>query len=116
MSDTALKHQIANALSSHGKIKGLTQTELAEHIGAGVRCISRALGEMGTISRSGRGVSGDPFRYEYVPASVFCDEPVLNKPKTESMGLREFSIKMLLIGGGVLWWLERGVDALEWIF
>lgn len=116
MSNSALKHQIANTLSSHGKIKGMTQTELAEHIGLGVRCISRALGEMGTISRSGRGVSGDPFRYQYVPAPVFCDEPALNKPKTESMGFREFSIKMLLMGAGAIWWVERVIDALEWIF
>lgn len=74
MNSLALQHQISNALATHGKISGMTQTELAEHTGAGPRCISRALGEMGTVSRSGRGVSGSPYRYEYVPATVFCDD------------------------------------------
>ena len=74
MNKSALHHQIANTLSAHGGDEGMTQTELSKHTGAGVRCISRALGEMGNIHRSGRGVSGSPFRYEYVPATVFCDD------------------------------------------
>ena len=84
MSNTALQHQIANALSSHGKIKGLTQTELAKHTGAGVRCISRALGEMGNIHRSGRGVSGSPFRYKYVPQTIFCESGLSDKYEPRS--------------------------------
>lgn len=113
MSDTALNHQIVKALSSHGKIRGMTQTELAKHIGADRRKIGLQLNHMGNVARSGRGVSGDPFRYEYVPASVFCDES-LNKP--DPKGFNRFAVKFLLMGAGVLWWLERVIDALEWIF
>ena len=79
MNKSALQHQIANTLSAHGGDEGMTQTELAKHTGAGVRCISRALGEMGNIHRSGRSVSGSPFRYEYVPQTIFCESGLNDK-------------------------------------
>ena len=116
MNSLALQHQISNALVSHGKINGMTQTALGKLLGVNRQRIGSELKLIAGVTEYGRGVAGSPFTYKYVPVSVFCDEPTLNKPKTESMGWREFSIKMLLIGGGVLWWVERVIDALEWIF
>ena len=45
---------------------------------------------------------------------VFIDNPILNRPELESF--YKFGAKFLLMGAGVLWWVERVIDALEWVF
>ena len=106
MKTSALQHQIANTLSAHGGDEGMTQTELAKHTGAGVRCISRALGEMGNIHRSGRGVSGSPFRYEYVPQTIFCESGLNDKYKKRPFKFwATITMAPLFIGlvSGLMW-------------
>ena len=105
MNKSALQHQIANTLATHGKINGMTQKELAEHIGGKRRLIGIELKLMSNVSFSGRGVRGSPYIYKYAPVTVFCDDM---EPKYKQRPFKfwaAITMAPLLIGlvSGLMW-------------